>query len=69
MAILPFNIHSLVQKLEEKQVVREADEVMEEEIVEDSDKEGDEIWSLTAIIQLGRLKEYHRDWGANVCDI
>ena len=50
-------------------VVREADEVMEEEIVEDSDKEGDEIWSLTAIIQLGRLKEYYRDWGANVCDI
>ena len=31
-------------------VGREADEVMEEEIVEDSDKEGDEIWSLTAII-------------------
>ena len=29
---------------------READEVMEEEIVEDSDKEGDEILSLTAII-------------------
>ena len=50
-------------------VVREADEIMEEEIVEDSDKEGDKIWSLTAIIQLGRLKEYHRDWGANVCDI
>ena len=50
-------------------VGREADEVMEEEIVEDSDKEGDKIWSLTAIIQLGRLKEYHRDWGANVCDI
>ena len=31
-------------------VVREADEDMEEEIVEDSDKEDDEIWSLTAII-------------------
>ena len=31
-------------------VGREAAEVMEEEIVEDSDKEGDEIWSLTAII-------------------
>ena len=42
---------------------------MEEEIVEDSDKEGDKIWSLTAIIQLGRLNEYHRDWGANVCEI
>jgi hypothetical protein len=25
-------------------------EVMEEEIVEDSDKAGDKIWSLTAII-------------------
>ena len=47
-------------------VVREADEDMEEEIVEDSDKEDDEIWSLTAIIQLGRLKEYYREIGVQM---
>ena len=44
------NCQSIYNPGGEISVVREADEVMEEEIVEDSDKEGDEIWSLTAII-------------------
>ena len=44
------NCHSIYNPDGEISVVREADEVMEEAIVEDSDKEGDKIWSLTAII-------------------
>ena len=43
------NCHSIYNPGGEISVVREADD-MEEEIVEDSDKEGDESWSLTAII-------------------